>query len=813
MMNPINNFRGLVTSLGDVLPGAAASTQNFIRHRKRGWLSASDGYYKKYVADTDQGLPQISDAGKTNFIEPTVHKVSNLSWKDIHSFYVPEHGGRNIAVAVATYRKTGFTSPATTKDRIGIFVRPYWNGSAWVDLWRELTEMFIFEIVELPGGGDLNKLVIGNGATWDFTVEDPGQLVFTDAAFSYDNYMYGWTIAYGDFNDHENFDRVHDTGYISSNKFYLDIGHPNTDFGGRPIGTKLWVYRNFLYRDVPESLESFIYNLFNEIRFTSGPLSTDVSLLSGMNEKGRDLPFYANGLVLSEAALDQWQYGVVLAAEADNVVGADPLATGTYYLKYALKMDDGSITKLFDAFTDTLYPTLDPTNSYVITNALANRIEYQVYVSKGALSRRVKSIVIFISNDNVNFNYLAEHDIDTYTGTAVVTLNVSTGYEHVYGLRFASDQTINDTEFTNAGEAAASYLGRSTTDTGIVRWKTGTVIGRKSIIGNVYIGSKAQPNLVMINAASGAGVYQSDIFPNDGVHQIDLEFSDGDAIVGMAPTGERWVVLKGKSVVLISPRGDGSYSKDILSQNIGCSSMKSIVTFNETVYWCDHNGRYSFGPQGLRVLDLLCYDDWRALSDANRSAAVSSIDKENMLWYISAGGYQWIFDIESASLEGDPTGQWMRFAFTDTPVRMSVDANGSIDFITADGKLLTINNPDGSAWGFNGANYTMSWKSREIALLRLGEGSSGSVHVKAFSVEYESDIAITMKIFIDESVTESISVTLAAGERKKSFRMPLGTMGSSFAFSLEATTSGDNPAIFIKSVLPIVAVRSGGGIV
>lgn len=146
-------FLGLQTSLGEPAPNSARALSNLVRNRHVGDLELPIPYNLKFVSDNIASLPQVLELERSNFLDPAIHKISNLEFENIHNFYVPDHGGKNITVAIGTYRKTGFFPGNPTIDRSGVFVRPFWDGAAWVDAWRQLTEEFIFELVSLGAAG------------------------------------------------------------------------------------------------------------------------------------------------------------------------------------------------------------------------------------------------------------------------------------------------------------------------------------------------------------------------------------------------------------------------------------------------------------------------------------------------------------------------------------------------------------------------------------------------------------------------------------------------------------------------------------
>ena len=141
MPAPISDsFLGYKPNVANAPFNSAVTGKNFVIHRHRdpknpraGWIEQADGYAEKFSA-----LP-VNDT--------VIRKISGIAINPVfYNLYIPEHGGQNVTVVTATYTKTGFFPASPTVNRFGIWIRPYWSGAAWIDAWRELTEMFIFEL-------------------------------------------------------------------------------------------------------------------------------------------------------------------------------------------------------------------------------------------------------------------------------------------------------------------------------------------------------------------------------------------------------------------------------------------------------------------------------------------------------------------------------------------------------------------------------------------------------------------------------------------------------------------------------------------
>ena len=405
MLKPIaiRDFQGLNT--GEVYPpgNSAQDLANFVRHKARGRLDVADGYVIKYAGtinivsssgsspvevtvNVDHGYHngetvliegcdevalnsswevQVTGAKKFKLIgstsgsgatlgtvklasmpqnDTTLLKVSNIAYENVYNFRVNDHGGKDVTVVVATYRKTGFFPASPTTDRFGVFVRPYWNGSVWVEAWRELTEMFVFELKQKPAGA--GRLFVDN------SVYNFDSLTGYDTVFN-SEYFKNWVAMFGtDFTaagDNSNYLLVTGCGFDGSGDYYLDYYGNNDDLSGRSVGDKLVVYRGFANKELPSSISSFIYNILGDLRLTSGNDTEDVGLLIGSRNATKGwvtADQTVDRMVAEVSMMDLWRraFGIdvpELVAESSN-----PLEAGDWYLRHTLQMDDGTETEL-----------------------------------------------------------------------------------------------------------------------------------------------------------------------------------------------------------------------------------------------------------------------------------------------------------------------------------------------------------------------------------------------------------------------------------------------------------------------------------
>ena len=328
---PIKGLAGLraKSSVNNAQGNTLRTGENFRRNRA-GLLELTDGYSSVHAFPT----PSTS-----------LYKITTLSWKRIGNFYVSDHGGQLISIAVATYRKTGWMQSPPTLDRFGVWIRPYWSGAAWVDEWRELTEMYIFELRSKVA---TNRLFVDDvTAGFNFKGITGYSAVFNTSYFN------DWTLMFGtDFTaagDDENYLAITGSGFDGSDYFYLDFWGDITNLSTRSAGDRITVYRSWANMELPSTIDAWIHRVAQSIRVTSGNNLTDTSIYGGLKTKtwGWSNPNGSIDKVIGETGvLNYWRrcwgtYIPVATAEA-----TDPLPAGTYSFKQSLQLDDGNETDL-----------------------------------------------------------------------------------------------------------------------------------------------------------------------------------------------------------------------------------------------------------------------------------------------------------------------------------------------------------------------------------------------------------------------------------------------------------------------------------
>lgn len=928
----IDKFPGLVTALASPPAGSALVCKNVALNKIRNALQNPSGYGLKYT------LPQVTDAEAPFYLNPAIYKISNLVWENIRNFHTPVHGGQDLTFAVGTCRITGRYSGSPTYDRPAIFVRPYWNGSTWIDEWKNLLEMFVFThyrqtdlekesewinfvtfandsavgtidwtnmanvevddtnyasvtlleaevshylkatgiqwgtsplhpegctllgikvkvikyanstgvydhsvkivvdgavygdehadtetewttspaeekmygsdvddwggvtmdktdegdfgvaiAVDHTGAGtktayidcillkryytlpDSDKIYVDDGIAYDFETLDPTEEVFND------DHFVGMIAYFKDSGDNDRSHVISECDYDTDNFYYPDdayylktIGLPEE--GLPPDNGKIYVYQFWLpeYADegqLPTTILSDIHAVLNGIRISSGGDSDDVAMKSHVVDKtwGWGVPQNETDEIILESI--KMSMPCVLGLSTDT--GTD-FEAGTYYAKVTYSDDDGNESTVMDDATVTFGPS-------------ALNINASITLNRGTIPKSARYINLYFSDDDSLYYLTKEIDL---AGVDDWTEDNETG-EVSIGFNISAD------DWNNAGPELAVNIGRAENDSGHIRYANSNVIGFESYAVKTY-GAQNYKNTIFVSAEHGSGAMQYDIFPSDGLHMIDLEYSDGDELVYVVNLDDKIVAWKKNTVIVLYKNNSGGYDRKIVSRGNGVCSVRSIGVFEDYVYVADYGAVMRYSMRGSEIINPQWLQDWKDLADNYKEAAVGALDDYERQYRLAVNGIEYILDLD--------TGNWTVQDLPDQPIAYSKQENGEIDFLTQAG-IFTISKDEHF---HDDGDISVEYESNEIypADIIGPDGHFYDFQVDSVALSYESDVDITVKVYAAGSATESDTYVFSSAKRNDIFHVSDDCRGKSFRFKITATLdeSGNLYAMVIRKL-------------
>ena len=805
MLSPVYKaFLGAKPDLANPPFQSAKSGKNFVIHSHRdpegritGWIEIADGYAKKFTVlpAKDETIQKITGTGT----------AGAMVFDNIYNLWVPEHGGQNVTIATAPYKKTGFAAGSPTVDRFGIWIRPYWNGAAWIDAWRELTEMFIFEIRNL--GVVVPWRLYIDDATYNFKTVDPTATVFAT------DYFKDWTIVYDAFGDTENYDIITASGYgaeFDADSYYLELVHDVADFTTRIVGTKIMVYRSFQTTELPSTLSSAIHGILSEARLTSGNSASDVSLMVGYRGKTfkhtrgpyalTDHIRTVDQVVADTGVLNIWQYAVLVGIRAE-AAATDPLDAGTYYVKYSLVLDDANESKLYDAMTEGGAAGLEwstLTAVKTITLAAGEGLRINGLFSYGALPVRGKYIRVWLSDDDLDYYRVLDFDLTLAAtwGTADTTRTITTFATLKHQFAASIDTDITKTLWDAAGASAEDQRdGAATTDTGVIQYLQAAVVGRSTYAVGVRKGGTLYPNYGFVSAQSGDGAPMYDLFASTEALTIDLEYNDGDELRGVYPYGDRAIFFKRRAVIEVSRDFSLGFVRDAITKADGLCSFRTIADFENVIYWAGYNGIYAYSGRGIQLINFDWLETWKAVSTVNKEAAIATFDRVNRQYRIAYASLEWCLDIDS--------GEWVPADLTNQPTRYAANLrDGTVEFLS--GVLIQTL---GGGTRHDGTDFTMEYETNDLAA--AAQGGLNAI-IWRMKLRYTSSVTLSAQLYAD-GVALGSAVSLPAGTDVDGWvKAPLGSRCKRFSVKITATTTAAAQNVIIKEIIPMYQIIPSG---
>lgn len=358
----IKGFKGIQTGLTDPEIGSASVLKNLILNDVQGTLSLADGYEELFPLPGND-----DDLGISNF-EP----------KTVHTFFVPDHGGKTVTFLTANYTKSRM-GVAGSHNTLGMWIRPYWNGSAWIDEWFELTETYVFRMASKAG----SVFTLSNTTTSFQSVIDSNALA---------NYV---VVRDGDPSlTTQNFLKVTASTWGAGTPT-ITVLDTLTSYDDWVNDTSLlYVMRSFFNKSLPQIVQTQIRKQLDELRISTGREVTDLVAAVFFREKefgfdtGSRDGFYSEPGCLDIPGI-AWKIADVTKPASD-----DPLPEGTYQVATTLRLDDGQETELREVESDASAALVEGENSGVISAGAAAkfsvsrpfRLGEYLYLQTGDLS-------------------------------------------------------------------------------------------------------------------------------------------------------------------------------------------------------------------------------------------------------------------------------------------------------------------------------------------------------------------------------------------------------------------------------------------
>jgi len=441
---------------------------------------------------------------------------------------------------------------------------------------------------------------------------------------------------------------------------------------------------------------------------------------------------------------------------------------------------------LSDAFYFRIYGTV--TTGAIFIGDGKSIPQFDLAVSP-AISRRAAYVNVYISKDDGAYYLAKEYNIlnggEPFETATVWNATVSNRYY------VSLAKTITRADYDAMTETAIGRLGRLTTDTGILPYSHALVANNTTYAIGVSVGGRIVRNKIYTSPVSTDGVPQYDVLPNDVTTILDCEFNDGDQILALGNVADRILALKSRSLVLLTPNADGSHSRDVVSTGVGIAAVRSLVAYNESLYWLDHSGVWQFNTAGLKKMSTAIDDILFDLTDAQRSAAIACVDPKYTQYRVLVNGVVYACDLVDGewTMEDGADQIWfdsdLGFGSGAGTGSNAPSSRRYTQLVTA-GIQVPVEDTlaDTSTW--------------ETSRIELPVGDGFDALLSALTVQYSATgtPVVTIGLYLNDSPTAVKSFTLPVGPYEVTIPAPLAARCKWFRLRLTVgSTAGDTVKI------------------
>lgn len=437
-------------------------------------------------------------------------------------------------------------------------------------------------------------------------------------------------------------------------------------------------------------------------------------------------------------------------------------------------------------------------------------IKYKLYVSPGLTPIRSKYVRVYISKDDGPYYLVNSYSILQDSETNYIDFDTGTVWlavpKHFYYR--GQELTITKAEYEASTVGAITQIGRTVGDSGESRYTHAITANNRTYLVGRTISNKFQRNRVYLSAVSGDGVSEYDIFPNDVKYVLDVEYNDGDAVRALGNVADRILVLKDRSLVLLTPTTEG-HNRDIVAKGVGIASVNSLVAWNEALYWLDHTGVQMFTTNGRENISESIQDQIFAFTDEQRAAAIATVDPKNKLYLLKINQTVFILDLED--LKKGRGEQWTTLdsTYDNYTLWMSVDT-GSVPrrFITMSQSGLALYIPEEAKRIIGTYNIPFSWETERI---ELPSERGFDALVSALYIDYTSSVNLTISLYLDNATSPVKTWTAPSTGSGLLAPAPLAARAKHMRIGISGTVTADGQTIKIKRLGVYYNIIPAGG--
>lgn len=804
----IRDFIGISSSSRNPPKNSSQICKNFDFREITGDLTSRFGYRRKF---TNDNAPNTT----THPIHATALNLSSVSWLRAVNFIAEIEGVEQevttlIGKGTLTYIGAG---GAPTTINIGLFfIRPWYDGTNWVDNWHWLNECYFTDIDNLSNNTFRINGSLPNSA----------------------DYFADWVI-YNVTDD--DYHQIYDSAYVDATETTVSLacatGSVTHNFANND---RVLVMRNFIpYADLLEyynvgANEISFHNVLNDLRICFGGYANRLPLMIGHKNKSYAMENDAGGLLggvgiqqisdIDKVILTPYnsitendKAGNLLASFNTNSAFHLAVATtgasnfppaGRYFFQLTALIDGYEEFvlpfSLFDITATTIngLGTLQSSNYYDLNGSQQLTLNPRIFWA--LFNKRITKIRLYVSYDSATTNQPEEPTAPYYLWKEwdLIGDASATGDYDLNNFGYLYDQTSNYlktitlvtyTQWKKSGTTELeSKLNYAITTDYVRGFDQAVVVDRVCYAINPYVGGERLQNYIAFSPFSGAGVSQYDALQGSNYTNIDTH--DGNTLKGLGVFGNaNLAAFKTNTVQKI--RGSTAQVAD-LAFGHGLDTFRSIVNHGDRLTWCS---QYDIMSTNSSIIQNISEGTIRNLFRAitgKTSIFATKEEKDNAYRFYDANGTQYLL-----SQRG-----WSSIETYLDPDDFIIAKDGSLWFMDG-GQIYTIGTYYNDIDAINGSQAVdLQWKSIPFDISLLGESltQSNRFWVDGIFCKYSSPANLTLKIYLDGSGTAFDTITLSSSSTYYDTAIKYGGIGHKVEIEITASVDNATTPVIISSI-------------
>jgi len=740
----ITNFKGIATDRNNWTKEQCQVCENFDLREVKGRLTSRAGYQRLYESPGNAG-----DLSSINIL-----RMENI---------VMTAGGVEtectVLVGKGVLDRVSGSGASLASIKIGIFfIRPYYDGSSWVDAWLWLNECYLTTINN-QGTSDPNfNLFELHG---DFGQVDPFFAKFSIYNITGDTYSEIYNSQYiGD--------------PITDIRIMASTALDRTTFVNNDT---VLVMRNFIpYADLleygrttgtnPITADSISFHkILTDLRIGFGGETDRLGLMIGYRKK--EFQMDASNAMIGAGVTNVSIYDEIILAPYNALtedLESSTFASGKTFHCMADVLSTGGppegryffkLTGLLDDFNEFLLPiqvydsgnveTLGSTEDYMDTTATLERIDVRARFYWGLFNKRISKLRLYISGENSKteatpqfpYFFVKEWNISDESGTdSSLTLNL-------YGFMVTAVINITSDIWEGKGSEIDDRLGYVNTLNYARGWDHAVAAKGFSFFANTY-SDQRWDNLVLFSPHSGDGPPQYDVAVLSKF--IDFENHDGNLTKGLGVLPNLDIgAFKANSF----QRGNtiGQVSTDLFP-GTGIDTKRSLVNLDRGIALCSQNDIYlTDGAQRKNLSAGGISDQFRDLSSKEFFFAVRE-EKEDAyrFWYSTTNQFLYAMN------------EWVKIDTFLQPQDFITSKDGTVWFLAT----AAVFNQTGFS-DVNGIaaeqSIVLQWKSIEFDIAKMGEQmpANSRLYVLSVFMKYTTASNLSVLVYADGALFQTLT--------------------------------------------------------